>query len=182
MTRAALADRGLEIRPERWPHGVRARYCAGCRCDECRRANREYEQTRMRARAGGDWNGIKPAAAARAHLLKLRRQGVGLRMVADATGVARSILQDILQRKRVRIRARTERKILGVTTAVRGDGALVSAGDTWQRIGWLLEEGFTKRQLSKMLGQSGQALQLGRERVTVRNAAKVERVWRRYAS
>lgn len=177
-----LPDRGLVVTQDRWPHGRRARYCAGCRCDDCRRANREYEQSRVRARIGGDWNGLRPADAARAHLLKLRRQGVGLRIVEDASGVARSILLAIVQRKRRQVRARTERKILGVTSAARGDATLISARDTWQRIGWLLEEGFTKRQLSKLIGQGGRALQLGRERITVRNAAKVERLWRRYAS
>lgn len=31
---------------EHWPHGVRARYVCGCRCDLCRRANTEYARER----------------------------------------------------------------------------------------------------------------------------------------
>jgi hypothetical protein len=41
---------------ERWPHGVRARYVGGCRCDECKAANasRCRERTRkMNELAGG---------------------------------------------------------------------------------------------------------------------------------
>ena len=32
-------------------HGTRARYCRGCRCDECRAANSAYDRE-LRARAG----------------------------------------------------------------------------------------------------------------------------------
>lgn len=33
---------------ERWPHGVRARYVCGCRCDECRAANTKRSRERTR--------------------------------------------------------------------------------------------------------------------------------------
>ncbi len=47
---------------DRYAHGTRARYVSGCRCDDCRRANRLYERARYAARAGGDWNGLKAGA------------------------------------------------------------------------------------------------------------------------
>lgn len=40
--------------PERWPHGVRARYVCGCRCEACRAANTAYyhqRQARLKALA-----------------------------------------------------------------------------------------------------------------------------------
>src|SRR5688572_24739280 len=76
-------------------HGDRLRYMAGCRCTPCRAANSRYETERLRARKNGDWNGCVPAAKARAHLLKLSRRGVGTRAIADASGVARSILRAV---------------------------------------------------------------------------------------
>jgi hypothetical protein len=41
-----------------WEHGTRYGYVYGrCRCDECRRANREYQRSYMRLqRAGITWN------------------------------------------------------------------------------------------------------------------------------
>jgi hypothetical protein len=177
-----IPERGLVARQERWPHGVRARYVAGCRCEACRRSNTLYAQARARAKDGGDWNGLVPADRAREHLRKLRRQGVGLRMVAEVTGLSRSILMGIARGGRARLCARSERKILRVTPAVRGDGALVPAAATWRRIEWLIEEGFTKGAIAKALGAQWPALQLRRTRVTVRTAAKVERLYRRYAA
>lgn len=34
--------------PAKYPHGTRARYVTGCRCEECRRACREYARERVR--------------------------------------------------------------------------------------------------------------------------------------
>lgn len=54
------------------------------------------------------------------------------------------------------------------------------ARPTWERIEWLLAEGFSKARIARELGMKRPALQLNRHRVTVRNAAKVEALWRRY--
>lgn len=176
-----MSDRGL--RPagelsEGRPHGIRLRYIGGCRCDLCRAANRNYERKRLAARKAGDWNGIVSADEARAHLLRLRRLGVGTRSVEACTDIARSILVEIRKGTRKRIRARTARAILAVTPEIaRGDRSLVKAGQTWRLVDQLLEEGFTKRRIATELGHS--SLQLGREQVTVRNAARVAAVHRR---
>lgn len=163
----------------RHPHGVRVRYMAGCRCLKCRMANSNYETERARARKAGDWNGIVDATPARQHIRKLSRQGVGYKLVAEAADLPTSIVFGIRTGDRPRARARTVRKILEVSTACRGDSTLISAKPTWRRIEILLEEGYTKAALAKMLGYDRPALQIGRERVTVRNAAKVERLYQR---
>ncbi len=181
--RSALTGRGLrpvaKLAADR-PHGHRLRYLAGCRCFHCRRSNSDYERERAAARAAGDWNGIVDAASARRHILALSRRGVGRRMVAAASDVAESVIADIRTKRKLRIRARTERRILAVTPAYMGDAALVPAKRTWERIEWLLEEGFTKGRIALELGRKTRALQLNREWVTARNAAAVEALVRRY--
>jgi hypothetical protein len=161
--------------------GTRLQYMAGCRCYQCRTANSAYERGRLAARKAGDYNGIVNAEKARQHILKLRKQGVGRKAVYAASDVALSILRAISNGKKKQIRARTERKILAVTTACREDGALVSATQTWRLIAWLQEEGFTKLRIARELGQKGSGLQLGKKMITVRNAARVERLYNKYS-
>jgi hypothetical protein len=184
-TGEALLTRGLrpavQLAAVR-PHGDRLKYMGGCRCFKCRRANSNYERERKAAREAGDWNGIVEACAARRHMLKLARLGIGRRSIAAATDVAESVLHAIRTGRKRRIRARTERKILAVTKACAPDSASVSARKTWQRIEALLEEGFTKTQLARMLGSTARkpALQIGRDSCSVRTAARVEAIYRRY--
>lgn len=160
------------------PCGTRLKYLAGCKCLHCRMANSNYETSRARARAGGDWNGIVDATPARQHLAKLARAGVGLRSVEAVTDISRTILLGIKKGARPRARARTVKKILAVTSAQRGDASLVTAAHTWGRINALLEEGYTKTYLAQQLGYA-RALQLHKNLVTAKNAAKVERLYTR---
>jgi hypothetical protein len=178
-----LPDRGLrpvhELAADR-PHGTRLRYLAGCKCFQCRRANSDYERQRQAARAAGDWNGIVDAGPARAHLRRLSRLGIGRRVVSEVSNVAQTVLAEVKSGRKKRIRARTARRILSVGTAQRADAALVPAGATWKRIDALLEEGFTKSRIARELGAKTRALQIRRDLVTVRTAAKVETLWRKY--
>lgn len=180
-----LAARGLkpiaELAKGR-DHGDRLVYRAGCRCGPCRRANTEYESQRQRARKAGDWNGIVSASRARAHLIKLSRQGVGRRAVRAATDIADTVLQKIRSGKKQNIRARTERLILCVTPASASDRALVRAGPTRARIAELLNEQFTVARLARELGQSTPRLQIGKRLVTVRTQYNVEQMHRRLMS
>lgn len=161
--------------------GTRLQYMAGCKCFKCRSANSAYERERLAARKAGDWNGIVDAQKARQHLLALRKKGVGRDAVHAASDVAVTVIGEITRGTITRIRARTERKILAVTAACREDGALVSAAQTWQLIKWLQEEGFTKLRIARELGQKGRGLQLGKKMITVRNAARVERLYNKYS-
>lgn len=58
------------------------------------------------------------------------------------------------------------------------DGALIPAKKTWKLIDKLLEEGYTKEQLAQRLGYNKEKLQFGKEFITVRNAYRVERLYR----
>ena len=178
-----IEERGLTAAAQRMaeqPHGTRLRYLAGCKCFHCRRANSDYERERQAAREAGDWNGFVDAGPARAHLRKLSRRGVGKRIVHAVSDVSLSVIDAVRAGRKTRIRARTERKILAVTPAARGDAALIPAGPTWERIGWLLDEGFTKGRIALELGRKTRALQINRRTVTVRTAARVEALVRRY--
>ncbi|HEY0955356.1 MAG TPA: hypothetical protein VGE36_11405 [Roseateles sp.] len=160
------------------PHGVRLRYMAGCRCVACRKANSAYENERQKARRAGDWNGIVDAAEARAHMLKLRRQGVGRRTVQACTDIADTVLQEIVSGKKQRIRARTARLILQVTRAQAADHALVRAGRSKRLIALLLEEEYTEAFLAERLGYANGHLQFTARMITVRNAARIERLYK----
>lgn len=179
---AKLSARGLRPIAEladRRPHGDRLRYMAGCRCDQCRRANTAYEIERSKARKAGDWNGLVSADKARAHLSALSAKNVGRRSVSDVTGVASSILVEIIAGRKTRIRARTERLILAVTEAAAADRALIPAKATWKLLDELLADGYTKTELAHQLGYKRPALQLDREWVTVRNAHQVKCLYQR---
>lgn len=78
-----LAERAIQRR-----HGGRLRYLAGSRCGECRSASTNYEKSRLVARKEGGWNGLVPAATARAHMAALSTRNVVRRTAADVTGLA----------------------------------------------------------------------------------------------
>lgn len=177
-----LTGRGLkpiEVLVSDKPHGCRLRYLAGCRCNECRKANSVYENERQKARRKGDWNGIVSAENARRHILKLSKLGVGRKAVAAATDISETIISGIRSGKKKHIRARTERLILAVTKEMASDQALVSAKETWRLINELLKEGYTIAHLANGLGYKTPALQIGKHRITVRNAHRVKVLYRK---
>ena len=159
------------------PHGRRARYMAGCRCLLCRAAHSRYNCERERAVAEGRANPLVSAEAARAHLAKLSAAGVGYKSAAAAANVAKSVVFGIITGRRRNIRRETEERLLAVDATCVGDGALVDARPTWRILDGLIREGYTKRQLAAWLGV-GQSIQFRRDRITARNAAKVERMAR----
>lgn len=173
----ALASRGL--RTDMLAHGRRARYVAGCRCELCTTANRNYARRRYREQRDGDWNGLVDAGPARAHLMSLSRAGIGRRAVAAASDVALTVIADVRSGAKTRIRAHTAARILAVTTAMVSDGACVKPGRTFRLIEQLREEGFTKAELARRLGYARPALQFNGRRMTARNVARVERLYRR---
>ncbi len=160
------------------PHGTRTKYKAGCRCLPCRAANARYESERSRARAAGDWNGLVSATAARKHIFRLSKQGVGRAAIAAASDIAPSIISRIKSGESTQIRKRTEDKLLAVSGRAVSDGALVRARPTWRQINALLSEGFTKVELARRLKYKGLSLQLGKKWIRARNAARVDRLFR----
>ena len=160
------------------PCGTRGRYMAGCRCIPCRRANSAYENERQKARKNGDWNGNVPAAAARAHMKLLSENGVGRRAVSECTDISRTVLASIRNGSKTKIRARTEKKILAVSVQHAMDRALRPSKTSQEQIAELLEEGYTEEFLAKKLGYANPRLQFNFSTMTVRNIARVDRLYR----
>lgn len=178
--RVSVRRSGLRVwqRQKDYPHGTRARYVTHkCRCADCRRANLLYFRQRERAVRAGDRNGLVDTREAREHIRRLARAGVGYRMVADSAKVSTTVVRLIKQGKYPRARARTVRAIMAVTIDCRGDNVLVSGASTMRIIEKLLEEGFTKRDLARQLGYKCLRIQFKRARVTVKNRARVERLF-----
>ncbi|CAB4177448.1 hypothetical protein UFOVP998_45 [uncultured Caudovirales phage] len=164
------------------PCGTRAKYVAkACRCLLCRAANSRYETDRAAARKRGEGNGLVPATAARAHLAKLSRAGIGKRAVAAASDVALTVIEEVRTGRKTQIRQQTARKILAVSIAAVSDHALVPAAGTHRLLRQLLDEGFTKTELARRLGSQARvpALQLKTTQITAISAAKVERLYHR---
>jgi hypothetical protein len=173
LSTVGLQHRGLRTIGELGgarPHGTRLRYMAGCKCFKCRRANSDYERSRIAARIGRDWNGIISADRARAHLQMLHRAGVGRRTIGDISGTAHSTIHEIRKGRKLRIRARTERRILAIAPNA---AHIVPAARTHKLIREILEEGFSKAEVARRLGYRSPALQFNRRRVTARNEARV---------
>lgn len=166
--------------PERYPHGTRARYVAGCRCEPCAEENRAYARLRGKLCRGGEGNGLVPVVAVLAHLRKLSKAGVGRRRIAVLARVPPSTIGKIRKGARVSIRRATEARILAVGPEGAQGAALVPAGPTWKKIRRLLAEGFTKTDLAARLGSKGKtpALQLKGDRILARNAHAVSRLYR----
>lgn len=131
-----------------WPHGVRARYVAGCRCQECRDATARYERER-KLRAP---NPLVPSGPVRAHLRTLSAQGVGRRAVQAATDVPDSTLGYVISGRRSQLRKATAEKILAVDAQAIADGALVDAAETWRLLRELISEGYRRYDIAKRLG------------------------------
>lgn len=173
----SVALRGLPP-AERFPHGTRARYTTGCRCDRCRPANAAYERERLRARRRGEWNGFVDAAPVRAHLAKLSKAGVGYKSAADAASVARSVVGKILSGERTQLRAATARRLLEVDEGAAAGGAVIDGRTTQANIRWLLAQGMTRGEIAQAIGNARPALQIEDRRVLASTAAKIAKLRR----
>lgn len=164
-------------------HGPDRRFTgAGCRCEPCRQANSAYERDRAR-RVTPAYVG---AGEVRRHLAELADAGIGLKTVAQRSGVSHGALSKIVYGHRradgttrppsKRIRVETRDKLLAVTPADAADGAKVPASDVWRTVDRLLERGWTKAAIARAIGQSEVALQLGSRFVTARNARAIHKL------
>jgi hypothetical protein len=123
------------------------------------------------------WNGLVDAAPAREHLKKLSAAGVGRRAVHEATGVANTVLSDILSGRKLKVMARTSKEILGVDEGALADGARVPAWRTWRRINKILKCGYSKSDIAKELGYKTRALQIRKDYVLLRTEHKVKKIY-----
>jgi transcriptional regulator with XRE-family HTH domain len=77
--------------------GTRAKYVLDCcRCLPCAKANSEAETWRERQKAYGRYNKYVPAEFVREHLRELGEYGIGLKRVAELSGVSTGTLSKIM--------------------------------------------------------------------------------------
>lgn len=69
----------------------------GCRCYPCGLVRSEYEMNRQRAIAYGTWQPFVDATPVRTHVEHLRLCGIGLRRLAELSGVQRSVLVKLMK-------------------------------------------------------------------------------------
>lgn len=172
-------------------HGTKARYVfgpegqdtsRGCRCEECRQANRDEESRRSRMMAYGRWQPFVDAGPAREHLRALAAAGIGWKRAAELAGVSNGAVTKILygtpggQPSR-RVRPETEAAILAVrpSPAVMAATARTDATGTRRRLQALAACGWPPGRLAGLLGVSPGNLStlMRRERVTAATALAV---------
>jgi hypothetical protein len=100
-----------------WPphHPSHNCYARGCRTPECRAAHRTYERDRKRVRerpGGGPSFVMIPANEVRAHLFWLASRGIGLRQIAQVSGVSLATLRALRTGASPRVRSTTASRIL----------------------------------------------------------------------
>lgn len=152
-----------------------------CRCLPCRCANARYESARSAARRAGQspWAPPELVTRVRRKLRELRAAGIGIRTIVAASGLSRSRLTELYQGRshrkdrprRRRLKACTAHRILALEVPA-ALGAYVPATETWRIVHELRAAGMTKVAIAEGIGQR-RALQLGRTRVTARNARAV---------
>ncbi len=167
----------------KYDHGTHAAYVFDkCRCDDCKRATRDYERER-RSRIEPAYVSALPA---REHVAELAAAGVGLKQIARASGVSHGALSKLMygvtrdgvvcRPPSKRIRKATLDAILAVAPAQAAGGAKLPAEPTWQLIDEMIAAGVPRVRIAQHLGQTGPGLQLGRRFVTARNARAVRQL------
>lgn len=149
-------------------HGTHACYVLdACRCGPCAKAEGDYERARVKAHAYGRWNGYVPAGRARAHVLHLMAQGMGLKRIVKVSGVSQGAMWKLVYGKRKadgtqtpskHIRPATEARILAVQQPDLAPGARVDATGTRRRLQALATLGWSIEALAAHTGRERQAL------------------------
>lgn len=167
-------------------HGTRAAYVSDrCGCILCRTANSRAEQVRTAAMALGRWQPFVDAQPVHDHLLRIRDEGLGIRRIAELSGVHRSTIQRLLTKpsRPQRVRPETAERLLSVRCeAVEvSPRRQIDAEDTSDRLRTLIAAGHTVAELAQALGKSSSNLRrtMRRGAVTVKTAASVEALYRR---
>lgn len=132
-------------------HGTRARYCAGCRCQECRRANREYNRANYRQRS------LKLGRSPR-----VARHGTSSKYAAGCR--CRPCIDG-------RNRARNENRWRKGEVSPRLD-----AKASRELVACMMAFGLTRKRLSVALNVAYRTVQLKRPTIIKRTAERIERL------
>lgn len=137
-------------------HGTSACYVHDvCRCVACATAHSQYEATRARLKAYGRWHPFVDAGSARDHIQALTCAGMGLKRIAEVSGMSPAQLSKVLNGSpggpRAQIRGSTQARILAVQVDLAA-GARVDGTGTARRLQALVALGWSQVQLAARLG------------------------------
>ena len=161
-----------------YDHGQNAAYALDrCRCEPCRRSNREAARDRARQIAPA----YVDAAPARAHVRFLQANGLGLKTIAARSGVSHGALTKLIygvngRTPSKRITPRNLERLLAVSPADAADCDYVDAAPTWQRINAMVDAGVPRARIAEALGTVVPALQVSRTRVHARTARTIKQL------
>ena len=158
------------------PHGRNARYVSGCRCELCRQANRT-SSTAVRYPSNGHGR-VVSTKAARRHILRLGKQGMGYLAVSLAAGVNHGIVWGIRQGTRPNARYGTVKAILDVDLTCARSGSRIPAGPAWKILDGMIAEGYSRCQIARWLGSRAKfpSILIHRDFCTADNMARVLKV------
>ena len=154
-------------------HGTRACYTYHkCRCEPCSEANRTYARNLERHHSRVRYGIEQPSSPlyisgneARAHILGLRRRGVGKRTIATLAEVALTTIDKLSKSPDRLVDPTVAERILSVTIEDARGRQYVPAGPTWRKVHALQRAGWTKKRIAQeMTGNvNATALQLDRK-------------------
>lgn len=136
------------------PHGTDKAYTHGhCRCTPCREAHNQAARERRRQQAYGTYTKHKrPATKALNHINQLRANGVTLKQIHTATGVAMVTLGEITLGKRTTIQATTEQRITAYNPETPDPKAITDSTGTARRLQALQYNGWDQETIAAKLG------------------------------
>lgn len=158
-----------------------------CRCYPCSTVATEYRARLEREKAYGTRRMVD-AEPVREHVRSLMADGigdtggVGLKRIVKVSGVSQGSLWKLMyggpSGPSKKVRKETAERLLTVTHADMADGATVPAEGTRRRLNEMLDAGFAKAELGRLVhGPDARTLQVGsRRRVTVRTARRVAHI------
>lgn len=159
---------------KQYPHGTNACYSLNrCRCDDCTKAHRAYENGRKLYR--GEFPRVPPPLVdrgpARRHVKKLMAQGMGFKRIAEVAGVPASAVGTLIwgryDRAAKKIRRQTAEKLLAVTLDLAG-GIRVPGDEAKAIIVELVARGWTKADIGRRVtNPTAKSLQIDAPMVTV---------------
>ena len=159
-----------------------------CHCTECRKANRAYENHRIRQAAYGR-SKFTPTVQVREHIDLLLNAGFGIRQIHKLSGVPQSTIGRIIYGRTERgegpakrILKTTEEKILAVKPVLENlaPSQIIDGTGTIRRLRALIAVGWSGPQIAARMGYSDTNfyhLVHSRERVYVSTALRVREVY-----
>lgn len=143
------------------PHGSLSRIKGhGCKCPTCRKASRDYTNTRTRLIAYGRWQPYVDAEPVRAHIRMLSSFGIGIQQTRVLAGMSNGSLSRLLYGRGEqrgpsrRIRTETADRILAIRPSIdlAAPSALVDSTGTRRRLQGLVAIGWPQIELARHTG------------------------------